>query len=100
MTTSVMMYSNASRNTNAMMSVTRLKMMMATATRFLSVEPASAASIAVIVVPRSAPMATAAAEGRSITPANSALSVIMIVAELDWIIAVTATPTSRNTIGG
>jgi hypothetical protein len=39
--------------------------------------------MAVIVVPRSAPMATAAADDNGIAPAYNALSVNMMVAELD-----------------
>ncbi len=95
-----MKYSNGVSETKAITSVTTLKMTMATATRRLSVEPASAPSTAVMTVPRSAPMATAAADPSGMAPAYSALSVIMMVAELDWISAVTSMPTARKTIGG
>ena len=65
------------------MSATTLKITIATATRFLSTDPASAPNNAVTVVPRSAPIAIAAADVSGIAPAYSALSVIIIVAELD-----------------
>jgi len=45
-------------------------------------------------------MAIATADSSDTAPAKSALSVIMMVAELDWMTAVTSMPASRNAISG
>ena len=67
----------------------------ASATRFLPAAPFIAPMRIVLVVPRSAPTAIAAADGSSMTLACSAASVTIITAELDCTMPANAMPNTR-----
>ena len=88
-------FSKGSSRENAIIAVVTLNMKCARATRFLPAAPWIAPINTVLVVPRPAPIAMAAAVGSSITPVCNAVSVTIIVAELDCTIAAKATPNKR-----
>ena len=69
------------------------------ATRFLTADPPKAPNITLKVVPILAPMINSAAEDTSAIPALTDARMMASDAELDWVIAVSASPNTTNKAG-